>query len=323
MQKLTIGIDIGGTNISYGVVTQDGEVKLKESFPIKEFNNVNKFVDYLSERIKHSLDGLSSDYALAGVGIGAPNGNYYRGTIEHAPNLKWKGIIPLAKILQNKINIPVYLTNDANAAAIGEMIYGGAKNMKNFIMITLGTGLGSGFVANGQLILGHDGFAGEFGHTTVFHDGRECGCGKKGCLETYVSATGIKRTVVKLLSKAKIDSVLRDYSYNNITSEQIYKAAMNGDELAIEAFDFTGKILGMKLADAITIVSPEAIFLSGGLANAGKLIFEPTQKYMEEYNFPIYKNKVRLLSSTLPENDSAILGAAALVWKENNGSSEK
>lgn len=314
MQKLAIGIDIGGTSVKYGVVHENGEVKLKESFPTKDFSDVDQFVNYLSERIKLSLAGLQSDHELIGVGIGAPNGNYYNGTIEHAPNLKWSGIVPLADLLSKKINIPVYLTNDANAAAIGEMTYGGAKNMKNFIMITLGTGLGSGFVANGQIILGHDGFAGEFGHTTVFHDGRECGCGKRGCLETYVSATGLKRTVVKLLSKARIDSVLRDYSYNSITSEQIYKAAMNGDQLAIEAFDFTGKILGMKLADAITIVSPEAIFLFGGLANAGKLIFEPTKKYMEEYNFPIYKNKVKLLSSLLPENEAAILGAAALVW---------
>jgi glucokinase len=316
MQKLAIGIDIGGTSIKYGVLTENGEVKLKESFPTKEFEEVDEFINYLSERIKHSLAGLKSEYKLIGVGIGAPNGNFYRGTIEHAPNLTWKGIVPLADLLNKKINVPVYLTNDANAAAMGEMTYGGAKNMKNFIMITLGTGLGSGFVANGQLILGNDGFAGEFGHTTVFHDGRECGCGKKGCLETYVSATGIKRTVVKLLSKAKTDSILRDYSYNNITSEQIYKAAMNGDQLAIDAFDFTGKILGMKLADAITIISPEAIFLFGGLSNAGKLIFEPTTKYMEEYNFPIYKNKVKLLSSLLPENEAAILGAAALVWNQ-------
>lgn len=314
MQKLAIGIDIGGTSVKYGVVHENGEVKLKESFPTKEFEDIDQFINYLSERINHSSAGLNSDYTITGIGIGAPNGNYYRGTIEHAPNLKWKGIIPLADLLSKKVNLPVYLTNDANAAAVGEKTYGGAKNMKNFIMITLGTGLGSGFVANGKLILGHDGFAGEFGHTTVFHDGRECGCGKKGCLETYVSATGLKRTVVKLLSKAKTDSVLRDYSYNNITSEQIYKAAMNGDQLAIDAFDFTGKILGMKLADAISIVGPEAIFLFGGLANAGKLIFEPTKKYMEEYNFPVYKNKVRLLSSLLPENDAAILGAAALVW---------
>ena len=314
MQKLAIGIDIGGTSIKYGVVPEDGDVKLRESFPTKDFEEVEQFVDYLSERINHSLAGLKTEHKLVGVGIGAPNGNFYNGTIEHAPNLKWKGIVPLADLLSKKINIPVYLTNDANAAALGEMTYGGAKNMKNFIMITLGTGLGSGFVANGKIILGHDGFAGEFGHTTVFHDGRECGCGKRGCLETYVSATGLKRTVVKLLSKARIDSVLRDYSYNSITSEQIYKAAMNGDELAIEAFEFTGKILGMKLADAITILSPEAIFLFGGLANAGKLIFEPTKKYMEEYNFPIYKDKVKLLSSLLPENDAALLGAAALVW---------
>jgi len=316
MQKLAIGVDIGGTSIKYGLVSENGEVKLKESFPTKDFEDVDQFIDYLAERIKNALAGLKSDYALTGVGIGAPNGNSYTGTIEHAPNLKWKGVVPLVNLLNKKINKPVYLTNDANAAAIGEMTYGGAKNMKNFIMITLGTGLGSGFVANGQTILGHDGFAGEFGHTTVFHDGRECGCGKRGCLETYVSATGLKRTVVKLLSKARINSVLRDYSYNSITSEQIYKAAMNGDLLAIEAFDFTGKILGMKLADAVTILSPEAIFLFGGLANAGKLIFEPTKRYMEEYNFPIYKNKVKLLSSLLPENEAAILGAAALVWRQ-------
>ncbi len=317
MQKLAIGIDIGGTTVSYGLVDENGEVTLRESFPTKNYQHIKDFINFLSERINHATAGLDSKHSLAGVGIGAPNGNYYKGTIEHAPNLSWKGIVPITKMLNQKINLPVYITNDANAAAVGEMTYGGAKNMKNFIMITLGTGLGSGFVANGKLILGHDGFAGEFGHTTVFHNGRECGCGKKGCLETYVSATGLKRTVVKFLSKAKIDSILRDYSYNQITSEQIYKAAMNGDQLAIEAFEFTGRILGMKLADAITIISPEAIFLAGGMANAGKLIFEPTKKYMEEFNFPIFKNKVKLLSSSLPENDAAILGAAALVWSND------
>jgi len=315
MQKLAVGIDIGGTTVSYGVVSENGDIKLRESFPTKNYQDISEFIVYLSERINHATAGLDSKHALTGVGIGAPNGNYYKGTIEHAPNLSWKGIVPITNLLSQKINLPVFLTNDANAAAVGEMRYGGAKNMKNFITITLGTGLGSGFVANGQLILGHDGFAGEFGHTTVFHDGRECGCGKRGCLETYVSATGLKRTVVKLLSKAKIDSILRDYSYNEITSEQIYKAAMNGDQLAMDAFEFTGRILGMKLADAITILSPQAIFLAGGMANAGKLIFEPTKRYMEEFNFPIYKNKVKLLSSSLPENDAAILGAAALVWE--------
>ncbi|HSH50360.1 MAG TPA: ROK family protein, partial [Bacteroidales bacterium] len=283
MEKLVVGIDIGGTNVSYGLVTERGKIKLRESFQTNNYKHISDFIDYLSERINHATAGFDSKHSLAGVGIGAPNGNFYKGTIEHAPNLNWKGIVPITDLLFKKINLPVFLTNDANAAAVGEMRYGGAKNMKNFITITLGTGLGSGFVANGQLILGHDGFAGEFGHTTVFHDGRECGCGKRGCLETYVSATGLKRTVVKLLSKAKMDSVLRDYSYNAITSEQIYKAAMNGDQLAMEAFEFTGRILGMKLADAITILSPEAIFLAGGMANAGKLIFEPTKKYMEEF----------------------------------------
>ncbi|MCK5168912.1 MAG: ROK family protein, partial [Bacteroidales bacterium] len=208
MQKLAIGIDIGGTNISYGVVTCDGTVKLRGSFPINEFNDVNNLVDYLSERINHSLAGLSTDFELMGVGIGAPNGNYYTGTIEYAPNLKWEGVIPLASMLSKKIGLPAFLTNDANAAAMGEMIYGGAKGMKDFIMITLGTGVGSGIVVNGEMVYGHDGFAGEMGHTIVDPNGRDCGCGRRGCLETYTSAPGIKRTVFELLSEMNEPSIL-------------------------------------------------------------------------------------------------------------------
>jgi len=314
MQKLVTGIDIGGTNVSYGLVTQDGTVKLKESFPIKEFKEVNHFVDYLSQRIIHSIDGLK-DYQLEGIGIGAPNGNYYNGTIEFAPNLPWKGVIPLAELLSKKTNLPAKLTNDANAATVGEMIYGNAIGLKDFIMITLGTGLGSGFVANGKLILGHDGFAGELGHAIFDPNGRQCNCGRKGCLETYASASGIVRTVKEMLTSSGKPSSLRNLSTEEISSEKIYRAAIENDPLALEAFDFTGYVLGIMLANAVTITSPEAIFLFGGLANAGDLIFKPVKKYMEEYLLPIFKNKIELKPSALPENDAAILGAAALFWE--------
>ncbi len=317
MQKLAIGIDIGGTNVSYGVVTQDGVVKLKESFPIKDLEDVNDFVDYLSERINHSLAGLSTEFQLVGVGIGAPNGNYYNGTIEFAPNLNWKGVIPLADIISNKIGLPVLLTNDANAAAMGEMIYGSAKHLKDFLMITLGTGLGSGFVANGKMILGHDGFAGELGHTIFDPNGRLCNCGRKGCLETYASASGIVRTVKELLSESEEPSILRKVSLDEISSEMIYKAALERDPIAKKAFDYTGYVLGVMLANAVAITSPKVIFLFGGLANAGDLIFKPVKKYMEEYLLKIYKNKIELKPSALSENDAAILGAAALVWDKN------
>jgi len=318
MQKLAIGIDIGGTNVSYGVVTQDGVVKLKESFPIKDLEDVNDFVDYLSERINHSLAGLSTEFQLVGVGIGAPNGNYYNGTIEHAPNLNWKGIVPLADIISNKIGLPVLLTNDANAAAMGEMIYGSAKHLKNFLMVTLGTGLGSGFVANGKLILGHDGFAGELGHTIFDPNGRLCNCGRKGCLETYASASGIVRTAKELLTNSDEASMLRKVSLDEVSSEMIYKAALERDPIAKKAFDYTGYVLGIMLANAVAITSPEVIFLFGGLANAGDLVFKPVKKYMEENLLDIYKNKIELKPSALSENDAAILGAAALVWNQES-----
>jgi glucokinase len=315
MQKLAIGIDIGGTNVSYGLVTEQGIVKLKESFAIKEFNDVNNFVDYLAERIKISLKGLSTDFELMGVGIGAPNGNYYKGTIEYAPNLAWKGIVPLADLLSKKIGLPVKLTNDANAAAIGEMIYGNAKNLKDFLMITLGTGLGSGFVANGKLILGHDGLAGELGHTIFDPNGRQCNCGRKGCLETYASATGIVRTAKELLEQSDEPSILRNVPANNITSEMIYKASLEQDPVAKKAFDYTAYVLGVMLANAVAITSPKVIFLFGGLANAGDRLFKPVKRYLEQYLLEIYKNKIELKPSGLSENDAAILGAAALVWE--------
>jgi len=313
MQKLTIGIDIGGTNISYGVVTENGIVKLKESFPIKEFTDVNVFIDYLANRIQISLTGLGTEYELMGVGIGAPNGNYYNGTIEFAPNLPWKGVIPLAELLSNKINLPVKLTNDANAATMGEMIYGNAKDLKDFMMITLGTGLGSGFVANGKLILGHDGFAGELGHAIFDPNGRQCNCGRKGCLETYASASGIVRTVIELLNDTDEPSSLRNIPEKEINSELIYKASLERDEIALKAFDYTAYVLGVMLANAVTITSPEVIFLFGGLANAGDRLFKPVKKYFNDHLLEIYKNKIELKPSGLSENDAAILGAAALL----------
>lgn len=316
MQKLAIGIDIGGTNISYGVVTENGVVRLKESFPIKEFDDVNVFVDYLAERLKNSLAGLSSDFQLMGVGIGAPNGNYYNGTIEFAPNLEWKGIVPLAELLSKKTGLKVKLTNDANAAAVGEMIYGNAKNLKDFMMITLGTGLGSGFVSNGKLILGHNGFAGELGHAIFDPNGRMCRCGRKGCLETYASASGIVRTAKEFLTESDEPSILRKVPTETISSEMIYKASLERDPIALKAFDYTAYVLGIMLANAVTITNPEVIFLFGGLANAGDRLFKPVNKYFNEHLLEIYKNKIELKPSGLSENDAAILGAAALIWDD-------
>jgi len=314
MEKLAIGIDIGGTNISLGFVTSDGKVLIKESLPIKKFKTAESFVDFASEKIEKLVDELDSEYEIKGIGIGAPNGNFYNGTIEFAPNLEWNGVIPLASMFQNKTGYKSFLTNDANAATIGEMVYGNAKGLKNFIMVTLGTGVGSGFVANGELILGNDGFAGELGHTIFDPNGRQCKCGRCGCVETYASATGIVRTAKEFLNNSNESSILRDYSEDSITSKLIFEAAKQNDKLALKIFDFTANVLGFSLANAVAITSPEAIFLFGGLAHAGDLIFKPTKKYMEEYLLIIFKNKVELKASSLPENNAAILGAAALVW---------
>jgi len=254
---------------------------------------------------------------MIGVGVGAPNGNFYSGTIEYAPNLPWKGIIPLAKLMSEKFKLPVTLTNDANAAAIGEMMYGAAKGMKDFIMITLGTGVGSGIVANGQLIYGHDGFAGELGHTIVIPDGRiHEGTGKKGSLESYASATGVRLTSLELLEKSSEDSLLRNINKEDLDSKTVYDAAIKGDKLALEIFEYTGKILGLALANAVMFSSPEAIILFGGLTKAGDLILKPTRKNMEENLIQVFQNKVKILVSHLKESDAAILGASALVWEK-------
>jgi glucokinase len=317
MKKAAIGIDIGGTNTVLGVVDMEGNIIVRNLMPTQTSIDYHPYMDTLAQWIKKTISVLEGDIDIKGIGVGAPNGNYYNGTIEFAPNLKFKGIVPVVEFLKSEFNYDIIvLTNDANAAAMGEMIYGGARGMRDFIMITLGTGVGSGIVVNGEMVYGHDGFAGEIGHTIVDPKGRDCGCGRKGCLETYASAIGIKRTVFSLLSSMNEPSILRNISFEKLSAKMIDEAARKGDKIAISAFDYTGEVLGLKLADAIAHTSPEAIFLFGGLAQAGDLIFEPTRNYMEKQILSIYKNKVKILPSELPPGDAAILGASALVWKE-------
>jgi len=318
MKKVAVGIDIGGTNIVYGFIDERGIILQKGQLKTQLFTDGAMFVHEMSSQINEDVKNIEEDIKIIGIGIGAPNGNFYNGTIEFAPNLKWKGVVPIVKLFKKYFDIPVFLTNDANAAALGEMIYGGAKNMKNFIMITLGTGLGSGIVVNGNIVYGHDGFAGEIGHVIVKENGRQCGCGRKGCLETYCSATGIKKTVIELLSNNNTKSILSNSGNNGVSGQEISEAAAKGDKLALKAFDYTSEILGNALANAVAYTSPEAIFLFGGLSLAGDLLFNPTKKYMENNLLQIYKNKVKILASELNGNSSAIVGATALVWKETN-----
>lgn len=313
--KCSIGIDIGGTNTVFGIVTEKGECIAEDRMRTDAFEDVEEYVRVLTAGIKVLINKAKLEGNIIGIGIGAPNGNYYKGTVENAPNLKWKGIIPLADMIKEFFNLPVVLTNDANAAAIGEMIFGAAKGMKNFLVVTLGTGLGSGFVANGELIYGHTGFAGELGHTVIFENGRVCGCGRKGCLETYASATGIVRTVKKMLRNSEDKSILADVNPDELTSKKIYEAAVEGDKIALNAFDYTGKILALGLANAVAITSPEAIILFGGLALAGDYIFNPAKKYLEEYLLNNFKGTVKLIPSAIAGKNAAVLGAAALIFK--------
>lgn len=314
MKEVVIGIDIGGTFTKFGLVSLDGEILEENSIPTDKHDDIEPYLDEFKKTIDKTFS--KDSYKIKGIGIGAPNGNYYKGTIEYAPNLKWKGVVKLSELFQSKFDLPTVVTNDANAAAMGEMLYGGAKGMRNFLMVTLGTGLGSGFVANGQMIYGHDGFAGELGHTTVDPNGRQCNCGRKGCLETYVSVTGIERTVFELLANETEDSELRKYSFNELDAIMISKAAEKGDKLALKAFEETGRILGLKLADAMAHTSPEAIFIFGGLAGAGDLILEPTKKYFNHYVLKIYRGKPAIQLSALQGKNIAVLGAAALMWNE-------
>lgn len=316
MQDLVIGIDIGGTFTKYGFVDRDGKLYAEGSAPTDVFDTVEEYLDNLGKVLKEAEKTIDIAHQIVGVGIGAPDANYHRGTVEDPANLKWTGIIPLADMFRKIYDVPVKVTNDANAAALGEMIYGAARGMKDFIMITLGTGLGSGIVVNGDLVYGHDGFAGELGHVTVIKNGRKCGCGKLGCLEAYVSAPGIKRTVFELLAADHRDSELAGYSYETLDSEIIYEAARRKDPVALEAFETSGRILGEKLADAVAHTSPEAIFLFGGLAKAGEFIIQPTKKHLENNLMHLFKNKVKVLPSGLMDKNVAVLGAGALIWKD-------
>lgn len=315
MKEIAIGIDIGGTNTVIGAVDIKGELLGEEVVRTDKYELVDEYVDKIAETIENLLNMLGENISLAGIGIGAPNVNSYTGTIEFAPNLRWKGNVKLNDLISKYFNVPVYLLNDANAAAVGEMIYGAAKGMRDFIIVTLGTGLGSGFVSNGELIIGHNGHAGELGHTIVEPDGRSCGCGRNGCLEQYASATGIVKTVKELLKNENYDSILRAYRDFEITSKLIYQAAQQGDALSIQAFEFTGKILGLALANAVAIVDPEVIILAGGLSFAGEFLLKPTRRSFEENLMHNYKNKVKIILSKISSGNPAVLGASAIVWK--------
>ncbi|MGD9931338.1 MAG: ROK family protein [Mangrovibacterium sp.] len=322
MKKVAIGIDVGGTNTAIGVVDQDGQVMVKSSISTPSHGDIDRYIADLSSAVKeliHSVKLVNADLEVLGIGIGAPNGNYYSGTIEYAPNLSFRGVVHFVELLRK--HFPdmkaLALTNDANAAAIGEMIYGGAKHMKNFVMYTLGTGVGSGVVVNGDLVYGHDGFAGECGHTTLVPGGRLCGCGAKGHLEAYCSASGMKRTAFEIMVRDNaVDSLLATKSFKELDSKAIYDAAVHGDKVAVEVFEQTGKWLGQGLADTVHHLSPEAIFLFGGPTAAGEFIFKPTRESMEAHLLPIFKNKIKILPSELKAGDAAIVGASALVWKE-------
>ncbi|MES2590699.1 MAG: ROK family protein [Bacteroidota bacterium] len=310
--RVVAGIDIGGTNTKFGLVDENGVCKRVNWVNTKKFREPEIFVKEVASEIR-SL--LPPDYELIGIGIGVANGNFHKGTIESAPNLPWHGAVPLTKLFKKEINVPCVLTNDANAAAIGEMLFGGAKEMNDFIFITLGTGLGSGIVVNGQVVYGHDGLAAELGHVMVAKNGRACRCGRKGCLETYVSATGIMKTIYSWIGQGKKTILTR--VNGPIQASDIYMAARQGDSLALEAFEYTGEILGHALANSVAYTSPKAIFLFGGLANAKDLLFDPTIRHFEKNLFAIYKNKIKILPSKLKENKVAILGAASLIWSKN------
>ena len=309
---LALGIDIGGTNTSYGIVNKQGKIIQKGSLSTTGHGSIEDYIAALKNETLPAMEKAGRSN-ITGAGIGAPNGNFFTGEVVFAPNLPWHGVIPMAKLIGAALGLKATLTNDAKAAAIGEMMYGAAKGVKDFIMVTLGTGLGSGFVANGQIIYGHDGLAGELGHVIAVRDGRKCNCGRNGCLERYASATGIVITAEQWLNERN-DATLLRINKGAITAKMVHEAAAQGDAFALELFDFTGKILGQCLADAVAITSPQAIIFFGGLAKSGDLLITPVRKFLEANLLHIYKNKVALLQSALPDADAAILGASALVW---------
>lgn len=311
-----IGVDIGGTTTAIGIIDRNGTLLCQATLATMAQQPADILVARICDATESLLASLQVQTSVAAIGIGAPNANYHCGTVENPVNLNWGTSVNLVHLFRQRFDVPVAVTNDANAAALGELHFGGASGMKHIIAITLGTGLGSGIVANGELLYGAGGFAGELGHTVVDPAGRHCACGNQGCLETYVSATGLCRTVFELLAQRCEASILRTANINQLTSKEVALAASAGDAIALAAFDTTARILGMKLADAVAHTAPEAIFLSGGLAAAGDLLIVPTQLYLEKFLFRPYKGHIKLLRSELPEGDSALLGAAALAWHE-------
>ena len=316
IKPYVIGLDLGGTNSVFGIVDSRGDIKATTAIKTQEYKHVDDYVKAAVEALQIIIDQVGGIEKIKAMGIGAPNGNYYNGTIEKAPNIVWgKGIVPLAKLFSDALGIPVAITNDANAAAIGEMTYGVARGMKNFIVITLGTGVGSGVVVNGQLVYGSDGFAGELGHVTMVREnGRLCGCGRKGCLEAYCSATGVARTARELLQTSNEPSLLRELKPEDITSLDVSIAAGKGDAMAHKIFEFTGKMLGEACADFATFCSPEAFVFFGGLTKAGDLIMKPIEKAYNEHVMNIFKGKAKFLISGLDGSSAAVLGASAIGW---------
>lgn len=311
-----VGIDMGGTNTVFGIVDARGNVIASNSIKTGKHSDISDYIEELYQELTKLIESNDAVGKIHGIGVGAPNANYYKGTIEDAANLPWRGIIPFADILSKKFGIPVAITNDANAAAIGEMTYGAARGLKDFIMITLGTGVGSGIVINGQLVYGCDGFAGELGHVVMKRtNGRVCGCGRTGCLEAYCSATGVARTAREYLEIREEPSLLRNIPIEDITSKDVYDAAVKGDKIAKEIFDFTGNLLGEAFADFICFSSPQAIILFGGLTKSGDLLMNPIRESMERNTLFCYKGKTKLLLSELKESDAAVLGASALGWE--------
>ena len=317
VKPYVLGLDLGGTNSVFGIVDTRGEIKAPTAIKTKGYANVDEYVDSAVQALEPIISSVGGIDTIRGMGIGAPNANYYTGTIENAANLEWKGSIPLAKMFSEKLGIPVAMTNDANAAAMGEMAYGVARGMKNFIMITLGTGVGSGIVVNGQLVYGCDGFAGELGHVIVdpSPDARMCGCGRRGCLETYCSGTGIARTAREKLLQDGRPSLLRNLNPDDITGVEVTKAAQQGDELATEILAFTGETLGKACANFALFCSPEAFVFFGGPTKAGDFIMKPLRKAYDDNILYVYKGKAKLLLSNLSGSDAAVLGASALAWE--------
>ncbi len=316
MRSLSVGIDIGGTTAKYGIVNEQGEILEQDRISTRAHEDVNQFINDLYDKLMPMINRHGGIGNMKGIGAGAPNGNFNTGTIEYAPNLVWRGIIPMADLMTAKFGLKTLLTNDANAAAVGEMIYGCAKGVKHFITITLGTGVGSGIVIDGKIVVGHDGFAGELGHTIIRKGGRfHKGTGSHGSLESYASATGVRETAFEFLAADPTEpSLLRNYTTEELTSQTVYECAIKGDAIALKVFEFTGEVLGEALANAVMFSSPEMIVLFGGLTKAGDLLMKPTKASMEANLIQVFKNKVRIVYSNLKESDAAILGASALVW---------